>query len=83
MSDLRAKRPLPGAERNARYRAQGRQIACVIRDPAALDALASLTEKHGGVTAAVTAALTSSAAANAPVRPCAARPHPDLGEGSG
>lgn len=47
----------------AKYRASGRQIACVIRDPDALAALDRLVEMHGGVTAAVTAALTSQAAA--------------------
>lgn len=53
-------KPATGAERAARYKASGRQIACVIRDPAALDALDRLSKKHGGVTAAVTAALVSS-----------------------
>ena len=53
-------RPATGAERQAKYAAAGRQIACVIRDPAALSALDDLAEKHGGVTAAVTAALRSS-----------------------
>jgi len=50
-------KPATDAERAARYKASGRQIACVIRDPAALDALGRLVAKHGGVTAAVTAAL--------------------------
>lgn len=49
--------PASDAERKAKYKASGRQIACVIRDPAAIDALDRLAEKHGGVTAAVTAAL--------------------------
>lgn len=53
--------PRTGAQRKAKYRAQGRQIACVIRDPAALDALDRLVAKHGGVTAAVTAALVRAA----------------------
>jgi hypothetical protein len=52
--------PDSGAERAARYKASGRQIACVIRDPAALAALDRLADKHGGVTAAVTAALLAS-----------------------
>ena len=55
--------PDSGAERAARYKASGRQIACVIRDPTALAALDALAQEHGGVTAAVTAALTSQAAA--------------------
>jgi len=38
-----------GAQRQAAYTASGRQIACVIRDPAALKALAKLEAKHGGV----------------------------------
>lgn len=53
-------RPATVSERVAKSRAAGRQIACVIRDPVALDALDRLAEKHGGVTAAVTAALRSS-----------------------
>ena len=52
-------RPRTGAERQAKYVQSGRQIACVIRDRAALDALDKLTRKHGGVTAAVTAALVA------------------------
>lgn len=46
-----------GAQREAKRRAQGRAIACVIRDQAALAALAALEKSHGGITAAVTAAL--------------------------
>lgn len=49
--------PASDAERSAKYKATGRQIACVIRDPVALDALDSLASKHGGVTAAITTAL--------------------------
>lgn len=49
--------PETSAARQARYVASGRQIACVIREPAAISALASLVEIHGGVTAAVTASL--------------------------
>jgi hypothetical protein len=50
-------KPKTGAQRQAAYTASGRQIACVIRDPDALKALEKLEAKHGGVTAAVTAAL--------------------------
>lgn len=50
-----------GAERQAKMRATGRQIAVVIRDPVALAALAALEAKHGGVTAAVVAALKATA----------------------
>ena len=50
-------------KRQARYTASGRQIACVIRDPDALAALRALERKHGGVTAAVSAALVSTAPA--------------------
>lgn len=57
LPNRQSERPATGAERQAKYAAAGRQIACVIRDPAALDALDRLAEKHGGVTAAVTAAL--------------------------
>lgn len=49
--------PDTDAERAARYKASGRQIAVVLRDPAAILALDNLSEKHGGITAAVTAAL--------------------------
>lgn len=48
-----------GAQREAKRRASGRAIACVIRDPSALTALRKLERKHGGVTAAITAALMS------------------------
>ena len=46
-----------GAERQAIYAASGRAIACVIREPEAIKSLAKLEKKHGGVTAAITAAL--------------------------
>lgn len=49
------------AERQAKYKRSGRQIACVIRDPAALAGLDRLQRKHGGVTAAVTEALAFAA----------------------
>lgn len=52
-----AKAKKTGAERQAEYAARGRAIACVIRDPDAINALAKLETVHGGVTAAVTAAL--------------------------
>jgi hypothetical protein len=50
-------KPKTGAQRQAAYTASGRQIACVIRDPDAIKALAKLETKHGGVTAAITHAL--------------------------
>lgn len=56
-----ATKPKTAAERQAAYIASGRQIACVIRDEAALKSLANLEAKHGGVTAAVTAALHAAA----------------------
>ena len=62
LPNRQAQRPATGAERQAKYVATGRQIACVIRDPAALEALDALSKKHGGVTAAVTAALVSQSA---------------------
>lgn len=52
--------PIAVPDRREKYRASGRQIACVIRDPAALAALDTLAAAHGGVTAAVTAALVAS-----------------------
>lgn len=51
--------PRTGAQRKAKYRAQGRQIAVVLRDERAVASLDRLREEHGGVTAAVTAALVS------------------------
>lgn len=50
-----------GAERQASYVASGRAIACVIRDREAIQALERLESQHGGVTAAVTAALRAAA----------------------
>ena len=50
-------KPKTAAQRQAAYAASGRQIACVIRDSAALASLERLETLHGGVTAAVTAAL--------------------------
>lgn len=58
-------KPKTGAQRQAAYAATGRQIACVIRDPQALKALERLEAKHGGVTAAVTAALHAASKARA------------------
>jgi len=56
-------KPKTGAERQAASVARGRQIAVVLRDPAAIAALDKLVDKHGGVTAAVTAALVHAATA--------------------
>ena len=53
--------PRTDAQRAAKYKRSGRQIACVIRDPAALAALRTLESKHGGVTAAGTEALAFAA----------------------
>jgi hypothetical protein len=58
-------KPKTGAQRQAASVARGRQIAVVLRDPAAIAALDRLTEKHGGVTAAVTAALIHATTRNA------------------
>lgn len=54
-------KPKTGAERQAKVRAAGRQIAVVIRDAEALAALAVLEKKHGGVTPAVVHALKAAA----------------------
>ena len=54
-------KPKTGAERQAKARATGRQIAVVIRDPVALAALAALEAKYGGVTAAIVQALRAAA----------------------
>ena len=53
--------PATNAERQAKYKATGRQIACVIRDPDALAALDLLTDIHGGVTKAISASLIAAA----------------------
>lgn len=55
--------PRTGAQRKAKYRAQGRQIAVVLRDERAIASLDRLRGEHGGVTAAVTAALVRAASA--------------------
>lgn len=49
--------PKTGAERQASLRAKGRQVAVVLRDPKAIQALDKLAAQHGGVTAAITFAL--------------------------
>ena len=54
-------KPKTGAQRQAKLRASGRAIACVIRDDKALYALDKLERTHGGVTAAVTHALVHAA----------------------
>ena len=54
-------KPKTPAQRQAAYAASGRAIACVIRDPEAIKALAKLEAALGGVTAAITAALHASA----------------------
>ena len=50
-------KPKTGAERQAASVARGRQIAVVLRDPAAIAALDRLKVNHGGITAAITALL--------------------------
>lgn len=54
-----AKRPRPAApgERQARYRESGRQVAVVLRDPAAIVALEALVEAEGSQRAAIEYAL--------------------------
>lgn len=54
-----------GATRTAAYRESGRQIAVVLRDNKAIATLDRLAAKHGGVTAAVTAALHAASKARA------------------
>lgn len=55
-------KPKAGAERQAAYAAKGRAVAFVLTDPATLKALARLEKAHGGVKAAVSAALIHAAA---------------------
>lgn len=45
------------AERKAASAARGRQVSVILRDPSAIAALDKLATLHGGVTAAITAAL--------------------------
>lgn len=59
LPERQSTRPATGAEREAKRRAAGRAIACVLRDPRAVAALDRLAERHGGVTAAVSHALVS------------------------
>lgn len=58
---MRKPRPKTGAERQQSYVASGRQIAVVLRDPVAIEALDALSNEHGGVTGAVTHALREAA----------------------
>jgi hypothetical protein len=57
MTKKKKPEPKTAAERKADSVARGRQIAVVLRDEVAIAKLDHLTEKHGGVTAAVTHAL--------------------------
>lgn len=66
-------KPKTGAERQSASVARGRQIAVVLRDPAAIAALDKLADKHGGVTAAVTAALVHAAATAKSIKPRASQ----------
>lgn len=50
-----------GAERKAASAARGRQVSVILRDTSAIAALDKLAKLHGGVTAAVTAALHAAA----------------------
>lgn len=52
--------PKTGAERQKSYRDSGRQLATVIRDPKAINALDRLTAAHGSQRAAVEFALIDS-----------------------
>jgi hypothetical protein len=54
-------KPKTGAEREAKRRAEGKAVAVVLRDPAAIAALDRLAVQHGGVTAAVSHALVHAA----------------------
>lgn len=55
-------KPKTGAERQAAHAAKGRAVAFVLTDPASIKALAKLEKRHGGVKAAVSAALAHAAA---------------------
>lgn len=59
------KKPKTGAQRQAEYASSGRPVAFVLRDDKALRSLARLEKKHGGVTAAMTAALIEAGKRNA------------------
>lgn len=49
-----------GAERQAAHRSRGRTFTVTLRDKPAIAALDRLISKHGGVTAAIVAALRGS-----------------------
>jgi hypothetical protein len=49
--------PKSGAARQAAHRARGRTLTVTLTDKAAIAALDRLIAKHGGVTAAIVAAL--------------------------
>lgn len=48
---------LTNAERQARHRAQGKRVDCILTDDKALQALDALVTEHGSVKAALTAIL--------------------------
>ena len=54
-------KPKTGAQRQAAYAGKGRAVAFVLTDERAIAALDKLAELHGGVKAAVTAALHAAA----------------------
>lgn len=49
--------PTSGAQRQAKYVKSGRPVSCVLRNRTAIAALRRLEKTHGGVTAAITAAV--------------------------
>jgi len=61
--------PVPAAERQARYRESGRQIAVVLRDPAALARLDALVELHGSIRAALEHAIKAAPAVGGAGKP--------------
>lgn len=58
-------KPKTGAQRQAAHAAKGRAVAFVLTDAASIKALARLEKRHGGVKAAVSAALVHAAASKA------------------
>lgn len=59
-------KPKTGAQRQAAHRAAGRAVGIILRDPAAIATLDKLAALHGGVTAAITAALHAATSRSKP-----------------
>lgn len=63
---MKPRKPRTGAQREAKRRASGRAVACVLRDPRAIESLDALAGRLGGVTAAVSHALVAASSSPRP-----------------